>query len=106
MRPVVLSVTGAGVSKPAPMDYLKEDFKIGFGCVVDGTVTYKVQHSFDDPFANYPTDYNTDANWFDHETVVAESDNQDGNYAFNIRAVRLNITAGTGTVTGTFLQGH
>lgn len=105
MRPVILSQTGVGISSPSPMDYRQGNFKIGFGVVVSGTVNYTVQHSFDDPEATYATDYNTDATWFDHAAVAALAVNADGNYAFNIRSVRIEVNSGTGTATATFLQG-
>jgi hypothetical protein len=65
--------------------------RLGFGVVVSGTVTYTVQHTFDG------------TNWFDHEFVTTRTANDDGNYAFPVAAIRLNVTAGTGTATLTVL---
>lgn len=67
-------------------------FNIGFGVVVSGTVTYTVQHTFNG------------IDYFDHEFVAAATTNQDGNYAFPVAGVRINVTAGTGTVTLTAIQ--
>ena len=67
-------------------------FNVGFGVVVDGTVTYTVQHTFDG------------VNWFDHEFVVGGTANDDGNYAFPVASIRLNVTAGGGTATLTTIQ--
>ena len=99
MRPFTLSQTGVGSSDVARVNYLQPNFKIGFGVVVDGTVTYTIQHTFDNP--------NEIASpvWFDNETVVAETTNQDGSYFFPFQAVRVTVTAGTGTATATFIQG-
>ena len=44
------------------------------------------------------------ATWFSHATVVAATANADGNYAFPVRGIRVNLTAGTGSVVATLLQ--
>lgn len=62
-------------------------------------LTYKVQHTFDNPRDTTPT-------WFDHEFMVDKTINDDGNYVFPVRGIRVNVTAYTGgTVTLTVLQG-
>jgi len=101
MRTSQVAVTGVRTSVWIPVDYTQNAFAIGFGCVVSGTVTYDVQHTFDDiqDPAVTPTA-------FTHATVSGQTTNKDGNYAFPIKAVRINITAGTGTVTITILQGR
>jgi hypothetical protein len=101
MRPVVVSVTGVGTSPVVPLDYLQLDFKVALGAVVSGTVTYTIQHTFDnilDPTVT-PT-------WFNHDSMVDLTANEDGNYFFPVRGTRVNLTAGTGTVTLTVLQGN
>lgn len=95
-RPVRLSVTGVGVSNPYIPSNAISPFNVGFGVVVTGTVTYTVEHTFDDAGVS-PT-------WFPHETVVAQTTSQDGNYAFPCSAIRLNVTAGTGTAVLTLIQ--
>ena len=62
MRPMNLSTSGVSVSAPAVMNYLNSPFNVGFGVVVTGTVTYTVQHSFDDPFTSTYTP--AAATWF------------------------------------------
>jgi hypothetical protein len=42
--------------------------------------------------------------WFSHPTIAAKSDNQDGNYAFPVAAIKVLVTAGTGTATMTLIQ--
>lgn len=102
MRRQIIVVGALGNSAAIPVDYRAQNFQIGFGCVVSagGTLTYKMQHTFDDIF-----DPNVVPTWFDHSVVVAQTANKDGNYAFPIAAVRLVTTAYTsGTVTATILQ--
>ena len=102
MRPTTVTTSGTSVSSPVVLDYLVSPFNIGFGVVVTGTVTYSVQHTFDDPFA--PTFTPATATWFDHEDLVAQTTSQDGNYAFPVRAIRVNQTAGAGSTATTVIQ--
>ncbi len=102
MRPVVVTTSDVSVSAPIPLDHYAEPFNVGFGVVVTGTVTYTVQHTFDDVFA--AGFVAASATWFNHATVAAVTVSADGNYAFPVRAVRVNQTAGTGSTSGTFIQ--
>ena len=100
MRPQVVSITGTGQSAWIPMDYKQSPFNVGLGAVVNGTVTFDIEHTFDDVF-----DISITPTAFKNSTLTALSSNKDGNYAFPIRAVRINNTSGTGTTTVTLLQG-
>lgn len=99
MRRVTESVTGVAVSPTIPMDFRAQVFNVGFGCEVTGTVTYSVQHTFDDIYNPAITPV-----WFNHAFVNGVTASMDGNYAFPISAMRLNVTAGTGTVVINILQ--
>jgi hypothetical protein len=103
MRPVTVSVTGVNVSQVIPLDWNSSPFNVGVGCIVSGTVTYTVEHTFDDVFA--PTFVPASANWLPNTGLTAQTASKDGNYAFPVRGIRLNVTAGTGSVTMTVLQG-
>lgn len=67
-------------------------FNVGFGVVVSGTVTYTVEHTFNA------------VNFFPHEFVAGSTVNADGNYAYPVAGIRLNVTAGAGTATLTTIQ--
>jgi hypothetical protein len=104
MRPAQLTITGVESSDPLVLDTLKNPFQVGFGCQVTGTIDYTVQHSFADPnqSGGIPA-----GSWFDHPSVAGATDNQDGTYAFPVRAIRLQGNSGTGTVTMDVIQaGH
>jgi hypothetical protein len=100
MRPQVIRITGTGTTAWIPLDYKQNPFNIGLGIVVNGTITYDIEHTFDDVF-----DASVTPTAFKHSTLVAQTANKDGNYAFPVRAVRVNNTAGTGSTTLTILQG-
>ncbi len=79
---------------------------IGLGAVVvSGTPTYTVQHTFDNVL---PATGNFDPStvtWFDHASMASVvAVNRDGNYAFPVRAIRIRVTAGTGTVRLAVIQ--
>lgn len=100
MRPQTVTVASATTSAPIPMDRCQGAFGVSFAVVMSGTLTYKVQHTLDDILGG------ATATWFDHTTVTGKSANADGNYAYPVTAIRLNITAYTnGTATMTVLQG-
>ena len=98
MRQQVVSQTGVGSSTIIPMNLDSTPFNVGFGVVATGTVTYTVQHTFDNPWTT------TNPVWFNHPTVADETTNQDGNYAFPVAAVKVAVTAGTGTAQLTLIQ--
>lgn len=102
MRPMVTPVltTTAEESVPFVLDYMQSNFKVGFGCVITGSISYTVQHSF-----QLPSDPN--AVWFDNASVVTSAANESGNYAFPIRSIKLLVDSSTGgTVQMTVLQGN
>ena len=98
MRQQIATRTGVGSSNVLAMDLYISPFNVGFGVVVTGTVTYTIQHTFDNvQTVASPT-------WFSHPTIAGKSDNQDGNYAFPVAAIKVLVTAGDGTATATVIQ--
>lgn len=92
MRPIAQAITGTGNTVGIVTDNYITPFNVGFGVVVSGTVNYSVQHTFDG------------TNWFNHASIVNQTTNQDGNYAFPVAQVRLSVSSGTGTATITLIQ--
>lgn len=99
MRPQVVSKTGTGETAVVVVDHYRNPFNIGFAVVVSGTITYTVQHTFDDVLdaAVTPT-------WFNHLTATGLTVSTDGNYAFPVRGIRVSNTSGAGTTTLTVIQ--
>ena len=97
MKVQTVSQTGVGSSNALVMNTNISPFNVGFGVVVTGTVTYTVQHTFDDPAIGFST-------WFSHPSVAAETTNQDGNYAFPVTGIKLLVSAGDGTATLNLIQ--
>ena len=104
MRPITVTVTGIGVSAPIPMDYNTNTFSVGVGCKISATATYTVEHTFDDVYA--PGFNPATATWMPNTGLTAKNAIADGNYAYPVRAVRLNAAANSGTVTMTVIQSN
>ena len=100
MRPVTVSRTGVGQSAVVPTDYMQISPSVGVGAVVSGTVTYNVEHTYSDVLDPTVTPV-----WFVAPELSAQTTSKDGVYVGPIRGLRVNVTAGTGSVTMTVLQG-
>lgn len=105
MRQVSVSKTGTGASDLIVLDYIQTPFNVSLSTKVTGSATYTIQHTFDDIFASgYSAGSGT---WYDSDDTnfVNATANQNSNYAFPVRATRVNITTGAGTVELTAIQG-
>ena len=97
MKQQTVSQTGVGSSNNIVINTNVTPVNIGFGVIVTGTVTYTVQHTFDDPAVGFTT-------WFSHPSVAGETTNQDGNYAFPVTGIKVLVNSGTGTATLKLIQ--
>jgi hypothetical protein len=105
MRPIRVTVGALGASAPIPLDTYRGPFNVGVGVAVaaGSTLTYTVEHTFDDIYA--PTFNAATAVWYSNTGLSAKTASDNGNYAFPVMAVRLNVTAYTsGSATMTVLQ--
>ena len=81
-------------------DLAKTPFSIGIGVTMNSTAaapSYNVEHSFDylgNLSSNQIGFTASNATWFQHSTLSGQSSNSNGNYAFGVSAIRLNVTAG------------
>lgn len=95
---VKVGTNGVGSSRVVQPDLHAQEFGIGIGCDVTGTINYTVQHTFDD------VGDSTNLTWFDHDVIAAKTGDEDGNYAFPVRGIRVKINSGTGSVKTTLIQ--
>lgn len=102
MRRKNITVTATGPSQWIPLDYRQAPFNVSVSAkITSGTATYTVEHTFDDVLGS-PGPYTA----FPHVNLAAQTTNKDGNYAFPVTAVRINVTAGTSPVVDfTVIQG-
>ena len=109
MYPFQVKVSnGSGTSSVFFPDIYQNPFNIGIGVNIQtGAATYSVQHTFDYSTVMAPTWNGTSAVWFDNSGISATSNvTTNGNYAFAVAAIRLNVTAANATsvVVANFLQ--
>jgi|SRR5579859_1114177 len=100
MRRVVNTVTGVANSPVIPMDQRAQFFNVGIAVTVSATATYNVQYTLDDIYNSAIT-----PTWFTMAApFTGASANASGNFTIPCSAIRLNVTASTGSVTITLLQ--
>lgn len=106
LLPIVLTATAAGggaaVSTVHIPDQFRNPFNIGLGsAVTTGTATYTIEHTFDDVLS--PDWVAASGNWATNSGWTGSKTAADGlvsgNYAYPVGGIRINISAGTGTVT-------
>lgn len=101
MRRTQYTVTGVGSSNPYAVDTYISPNNLGLAVIVSGTITFKVQYTFDDIYAdNYVASSGT---WFDHPSLTGSA-SANSNIAYPVMAVRLTNTAGTGSATLVIIQ--
>lgn len=100
-----VTVGSQTTSVPIPLSTYADPFNVGLGVKLSAgaSLTYTVEHTFDDVQSASFTP--ATAVWYSNATIVAQTTNKDGNYAFPVTAIRLNVTAWTsGTATLTAIQ--
>ena len=75
MRPIYISAAATVTTSSAPvvLDHYQSPSNIMIAVELGGNTTgasYSVQYSPDDPNASYVTNYQTNANWYNHPTLV------------------------------------
>jgi len=89
---VEAGIDGLAESQWFVLNYRGADFNVGFGVEISdsASLTYTVQHTFHDVLANDYTE--GDETVWNHETVVTQTANADGNYTNPPFATRTAIT--------------
>jgi hypothetical protein len=105
MRPIRVTVGSATTSQVIPLDQYISPFNVSLGVALSAgaNLTFSVQYTFDDVFD--PAFNPATATWFTHATLTARTASSDGNLAFPVTGIRLNVTPYTsGTATMTVVQ--
>jgi len=114
MQPVQLTIIGTAISTPIFPDTKQNPFNIGIGVSLQtggvSTVGLSVEHTFDFSTVMSPTWNGTTAVWFQNsginQTTVTTGVGINGNYAFGVAAIRVNVISATATsiVVANFIQ--
>lgn len=105
MRPVRIQVASLADSAVIPLDVNQGPFNVGVGVGLSAgaSLTYSVQHTFDDVWA--PGFNPATAVWYSNSSLTTKTTSLDGNYAFPVTAVRLSVSVyASGTATMTVIQ--
>jgi hypothetical protein len=80
-------------------DDYQANFNVGIGAAVtSGTPTFNIEYTFDDPLVATPV------TWFVASGFSAISATTGGSFTVPCKALSINITGGSGTVTAQFCQ--
>lgn len=106
MRPIVYTLSdasgGAKYSNVYAPDNYATPFNVALSVVVTGTVSYTVQYTFDDVFAN---SYDpTSGNWTNHPSLSAKTTTSDSNIAYPVTGIRIMLASGSGSIRFTAIQ--
>lgn len=103
-RPIRKTLSAVGVTPPIPMDiYPPTHISVAVTLAPASTLTYTVQHTYDDVFRE-GFDPAT-ATWFNNADLTGDIANGETNYVVPVTAIRLNVTAFTsGSATITVIQ--
>jgi hypothetical protein len=120
--PTVITQSGTGGSAIWFPDWMQSPFNIGIQCVATGgTIQFSVQHTLDNidvvnggaggtgGVASTPNAIaSTAATWIDNPGITLATATINGNYAFPVRAIRVQIqsSTATGVVVTTFIQAN
>lgn len=98
---ITIGTTNALTTPWVPMNLYQTPFNVSFSVSFkSATATITVQHTLEDI-----QDSTITPNVFNHEVVVTKTTSQDHNYAFPIRAIRMDVTGFTaGTLEFSILQ--
>jgi hypothetical protein len=97
MRPISVTTVGVQSSPAIPVDWRIAPFQITLDTVVSAPATYDVQWTDDDPFA--AGFIVSSANWNTLTGMAAATTSQNATLISPVRAIRINQTAGAGSVT-------
>jgi len=102
MTPITVSQTGVGRSAVVAVDNYTNPFNIGLYAVLTGSATYNVEISPDDPMdAGYVA---ANATWIAAPNFSALTATSVGAMTVPARAISINITANTGTISLKIIQ--
>lgn len=88
----------ACIGPTIPLNPNARQFQAGIGVDISGTIDYTIQHTFQDVqqgSAAYPSTLQ----WFDHDTLVAQTADQQSNYSVPVRASRVKVNSLTAGAT-------
>lgn len=104
MMQYVQTITGTGTGAWLPLDPNQVPFSVGIGAVVSATATYTVEYTYDDIQGTHGA-LVASPTAFPSSFASGATTNKDGSLSWPVRAVRLRVTASTGNVVMTVLQG-
>ena len=98
--PKTLTTSGVSTSAVCPMNINAPVFSATIVCTVTGSATYSVQVTGDNVMTATPS------NWLDHPDLSGATASGTAQLSSPVTAVRINQTAGAGSVSARVLQSN
>lgn len=92
-----LGVKDECVSRSIPLNYFITPFNVSLGVDISGTISYTIQHTFDDVYSQATAI--AQQTWFNHSSLASLTADNDSNYAFPCRACRIKVNSLTSGAT-------
>lgn len=102
MQYKALTKTSTGRSGICVVDDFQTPFNIGIAVTLSATATFTIEYSLDDPLADGYSP--STANWFVAPGFTSGSAAIAGALTIPCRAICINVSASTGTVTANIVQ--
>jgi len=102
MKLTTITATGVSRSNVCAVDDFQAPFNVGIGAKLTGSATFNIEYSFDDPAADGYT--SAGATWYVASGFSALTASTGGSLTVPCKAISINITANTGSVTATIIQ--
>jgi uncharacterized PurR-regulated membrane protein YhhQ (DUF165 family) len=102
MQYKALTKTSTGRSGICVVDDFQTPFNIGIAVTLSATATFTIEYSLDDPLADGYSP--STANWFVAPGFTSGSAAIAGALTIPCRAICINVSANTGTVTANIVQ--
>ena len=102
MKLTTITATGVSRSNVCAVDDFQAPFNVGIGAKLTGSATFNIEYSFDDPAADGYTA--AGATWYIASGFSGLTASTGGSLTVPCKAISINITANTGSVTATIIQ--
>lgn len=100
---LTVGTNGIASSPPIMLNFFEEQFNVGIGVVVGGTISFTVEYTYDNPNSPFTGTFPT---WFSISALASKSANTDGvltNPAYAARLTQNSFSTG-GTLKAIFIQ--
>ena len=92
--PTMLTQNGTGTSSIWIPDWMQNPFNVAIGTIVQaGSATYNVEHTLNSLDVQGLGTAAANATWYQNSAISAATTSLNGNYAYPVQGIRINVTS-------------